>query len=363
MRNNNDTSLSNSSADNDKNKNKNKDIKDTRRKYTRWHFGYIGAMDIELRKAGCQFTFISEYQTVSNSRYIDMLIDRKPSSNNSKLSGIAGCLRNHTFCEFKSPDDTLTIYDIDRLIHLGLQYYLDLNDQNEENKKRNKRNNKNENNENNENNEIDEINDISRDEVAGLFIVSHFPREALKLLPNGWGIENIEPGIYIITNANFLVSIVVIKELDDQTYKLLTSLQSELDKDRLENLINESQQYGYDSSWSQYLQLLFELNIEKGEIKMSPTLLEKIKQTPYGAEMLNLSRAEGKAEGRTEGRAEGETGGKAEAIIRILTRRLDRPSAKLQEQISEVKNVQKLDELIDFAVTCVSLGEFATAFN
>jgi hypothetical protein len=28
-----------------------------------------------------------------------------------------------------------------------------------------------------------------------------------------------------------------------------------------------------------------------------------------------------------------------------------------------VKDIDKLDELIDFASTCVSLGEFATALN
>jgi hypothetical protein len=46
-----------------------------------------------------------------------------------------------------------------------------------------------------------------------------------------------------------------------------------------------------------------------------------------------------------------------------LTRRLGNPSAKLQKQIREVKDINELDELIDFAITCVSLGEFATAFN
>ncbi|MDR2346613.1 MAG: hypothetical protein LBE18_11145, partial [Planctomycetaceae bacterium] len=61
--------------------------------------------------------------------------------------------------------------------------------------------------------------------------------------------------------------------------------------------------------------------------------------------------------------AEGISKGKAEDIIRILTRRIEKPSAKLQKRIREVKDINELDELIDFAITCVSLGEFATAFN
>jgi hypothetical protein len=46
-----------------------------------------------------------------------------------------------------------------------------------------------------------------------------------------------------------------------------------------------------------------------------------------------------------------------------LTARFEKPSAKLQKQIMSVKDIDKLDELTDFALSCVSLGEFATAFN
>ncbi|MDR2345020.1 MAG: hypothetical protein LBE18_03050, partial [Planctomycetaceae bacterium] len=109
------------------------------------------------------------------------------------------------------------------------------------------------------------------------------------------------------------------------------------------------------------------LKIKKGELKMSQGLIEAIKQTPYGAEMLNRYRTEGKAEGKAEGIAEGIAKGiakgKAEDIIRFLTKRLGNPSVKLQKQIRDVKDINELDELFDFAITCVSLGEFATAFN
>ncbi|MDR2172180.1 MAG: DUF4351 domain-containing protein, partial [Planctomycetaceae bacterium] len=78
------------------------------------------------------------------------------------------------------------------------------------------------------------------------------------------------------------------------------------------------------------------------------------------AKGINKGKAEGKAEGISEGKAEG----KAENIIRILTRRFDKsPSMRLQRQIMSVKDINKLDELCDFAFDCVSLGEFATAFN
>jgi hypothetical protein len=96
--------------------------------------------------------------------------------------------------------------------------------------------------------------------------------------------------------------------------------------------------------------VLLEINvnkIRKGEIKMSQALLEEIEKTPYGAEMLKKR----------------VTAAKASDITRVLTRRLGTPSAKLQKQINGVNDVDRLDELIDFAATCVSLDEFATTFN
>jgi hypothetical protein len=70
-------------------------------------------------------------------------------------------------------------------------------------------------------------------------------------------------------------------------------------------------------------------------------------------------RAEGKVEGRTEGIVEG----RAKMIIRILSRRLESPPMPLQNRISSIQNIDKLDELADFALTCVSLDEFATALE
>ncbi|MDR2763304.1 MAG: DUF4351 domain-containing protein, partial [Planctomycetaceae bacterium] len=72
---------------------------------------------------------------------------------------------------------------------------------------------------------------------------------------------------------------------------------------------------------------------------------------------------EGIAKGKAEGIAEGIAKGKAEGIIRVLTRRFDTIPKKLQRQIMAVKDIDKLDELIGVAATCVSIDEFAAAFN
>ncbi|MDR2438311.1 MAG: Rpn family recombination-promoting nuclease/putative transposase, partial [Planctomycetaceae bacterium] len=129
---------------------------------------------------------------------------------------------------------------------------------------------------------------------------------------------------------------------------------------------------------------------QEGDIIMSTSLLDQLiakgktegriegkaeGRTEGKAEGRTEGRAEGKAEGRIEGRAEGRTEGrakgrtegrvegKAEMIIRILSRRLRLPSKLLQKKINSIQNSAKLDELADFALTCVSLEEFATALK
>jgi hypothetical protein len=61
--------------------------------------------------------------------------------------------------------------------------------------------------------------------------------------------------------------------------------------------------------------------------------------------------------------AEGQSEGRAAMIIRILSRRLAPPSKTLQKKICSIRNINKLDELADFALTCVSLNEFMTALK
>jgi hypothetical protein len=58
-----------------------------------------------------------------------------------------------------------------------------------------------------------------------------------------------------------------------------------------------------------------------------------------------------------------EARGEAKMIIHILTHRLKTPSKSLQKKIYSIQNTTKLEELADFALTCVSLDEFATALK
>ncbi|MDR2345668.1 MAG: DUF4351 domain-containing protein, partial [Planctomycetaceae bacterium] len=76
-----------------------------------------------------------------------------------------------------------------------------------------------------------------------------------------------------------------------------------------------------------------------------------------------IGEARGIEKGKSIGETIGEARGAANAIIRMLRRRVGEPSAELKNRIMNVRSIDKLDELLDFASTCVSLGEFATALN
>ncbi|MDR2344829.1 MAG: DUF4351 domain-containing protein [Planctomycetaceae bacterium] len=95
---------------------------------------------------------------------------------------------------------------------------------------------------------------------------------------------------------------------------------------------------------------------------MSPSAAET-----YWNEATIQGEARGEARGETRGiaigEARGEMRGEVNSIIRVLRRRVGEPSAELKSRIMNIQSIDKLDELLDFAATCVSLGEFATALN
>jgi hypothetical protein len=219
---------------------------------------------------------------------------------------------------------------------------------------------------------------VDYNDMASMFVVSRYPRKVFQNLRKDWVVEKIESGIYTIRNSDIATSIVVIPELDEELYEWLTSLKLNLPKHRLKKLINESKKYINDSQLSVLINLIIKINIkqfEEGDPNMTNELFTIIKKIPAGAKMVDECIAKGKVEGIAEGIAKGiakgeakgiATGiakGKAEDIIHILTRRIDKPSARLQKKIREVCDLNQLDELIDFSLTCVSLDEFATAFN
>ncbi|MDR2705746.1 MAG: hypothetical protein LBC02_08210, partial [Planctomycetaceae bacterium] len=108
---------------------------------------------------------------------------------------------------------------------------------------------------------------------------------------------------------------------------------------------------------------------KEGGIPMSTSLLDKLiaereaSQTKLEELIAEHETSQTKLDELIAERETNEAKGEAKTIIRILSRRLKMPSKSLQKKICSIKNIAKLDELVDFALTCVSLDEFATALK
>jgi hypothetical protein len=58
------------------------------------------------------------------------------------------------------------------------------------------------------------------------------------------------------------------------------------------------------------------------------------------------------------GKAEGEARGEAKIILRTLTRRLGHVPESVREQLYEIQDIERLDQLADVALDCQSIDEF-----
>jgi hypothetical protein len=125
-------------------------------------------------------------------------------------------------------------------------------------------------------------------------------------------------------------------------------LNKELTVARLHRLLTVAAKHGKDSALKTYLDVVAGANFQTLQEAL---VMGKIDQCLQELGFVDKWRAEGRVEG------------KVEMIIHILSRRLELPSMSIQNKISSIQNIAKLDELADLALTCVSLDEFLTALE
>ncbi|MDR0704790.1 MAG: DUF4351 domain-containing protein [Planctomycetaceae bacterium] len=293
---------------------------------TLWHPAFCEAMKLELHEYRDVLEFQDEHQLTSGSLRIDTLIIKKL-KNIVIDKDIARIFRNYNIFEYKSPDDSLDIHDYYKTHAYKLFYFFQ--------------------------NKISDIDDISVTIVA-----SQHPYNLLKYLSNRYkdNITSPQKGIYVVDHDMGPTQIIVSSKLAKDKNLWLTHLNKQLTATRLQRLLTEAAKHGKDSALETYLDVIAEANFKTfQEVIMGKAIDRCLKELG----LVDKWRAEGRAEGKTEGEAKGE----AKTIIRILSRRLEPPSASLQKKINSIRNIAKLDELTDFALTCVSLDEFATALK
>jgi hypothetical protein len=294
---------------------------------TLWHPAFCGAMQLELHENRNVLDFEEEYQLTKGSLRIDVLIIKKL-KNIVIEKNIARIFRNYNILEYKSPSDSLKISSYYKALGYKLFYVSRKN--------------------------------IDIDNLSVTMVTSQHPYKLLRELSKRHNIISDRNGIYVVNHEFGPTQIVVSSELAEGENLWLTHLQKELTAARLHRLLTEAAKHGKDPALDAYLDVITEVNVKTfQEIIMGKKVDQCLKELGY----VDKWRAEGKVEGKAEGATEGEAKGKAEMIIRILSRRLESPPKSLQKKICSIQNITQLDELADFALTCVSLNEFETAFR
>jgi hypothetical protein len=243
-----------------------------------------------------------------------------------KDNGIAKCLNEVNFFEYKSPHESLTP-DVFRKCNSYSDLYL-------------------------------LSKDISVEKASVIMVTSRHPRELLKYVKEHYDVDEISEGIYSVRVGPIKTYIILLKKIPPEQNLWITSLKLKLPEERYNQIIANAVNREDNNTFQTFINTFLKINKEKfieGKIKMHQTTIELMKECGLADPFIKIGEKKGKFDGMFVA--------KSDAIIRVLTKRLETPPKKLQDKIRKVRSIEKLDELIEFAATCVSIGEFATALN
>ncbi|MDR1483294.1 MAG: hypothetical protein LBT09_00570 [Planctomycetaceae bacterium] len=291
-----------------------------------WHTGFNAALQLDFDEIKDQLKFYTEVKLPVGHFLIDLLIIKKIKkvklppelANNPILLG----LFDNTVVEFKSGEESFNLADLYKILSITYIFAI--------------------------------CEGIPFDKIAVMVVSLRFPRELFKALRGYLKVKKESSGIFAVKGGHILIRVVVPKMLPAGINKWLVSLRKNLSAEQLMGILSEAKRFTGNNNFAIFIDVIANANkniIKKGDTKMSTVLFD-------------IFREKGLLDPITEQRfvnVECET--KADDIIRILTDRFKTPSKKLQKQLKDVKNADKLNELLLFAINCVSIDEFATAFN
>jgi hypothetical protein len=313
---------------------------------TEWHPAFVEAFQLELAEYQDVLTFEPEHLLIAGPLKIDILIVKKNKEIELKKN-IARIFQKYNIIEYKSPDDYISIADYDKAQVYSRLYAVN--------------------------------HGVRTNKMSVSIVSSRKPIKLFKYLKSemGFTITSEQSGIYIVKGDTSPTQIIISRELSENVNLWLNHLNQALTVTKLQHVLTATSKLGKNTSIRTYINVITEKNattfqelMSMGQ-KVDAILKEFGFVDKWRAEGKIEGKAEGRAEGRVEGRIEGRTEGKVEGridekanmIIRILSRRLETPSKIIQKKICSIRNMNKLDELADFALTCVSLDEFMTALE
>ena len=174
-----------------------------------WHPAFQQAIKAEFAEYGDQLSFIEEYQLTTEPLKIDTLIIKKPPEVRIEKN-IGRIFRGHNIVEYKSPEDSFTVDDYNKVFAYAYLYA--------------------------------SLTQTSIKDITVTLVLSKRPQNLLKYLRSGLSlaVEKDSSGIYLIDGERMPVQIVMTKSLPEEDNLWLRSLRGGLPKSTVRRLLNES---------------------------------------------------------------------------------------------------------------------------
>jgi hypothetical protein len=244
-----------------------------------WHPAFFQAIQLELADYKDILEFKYEYQLTAEPLRVDTLIVVKPPSVRIDKN-IARIFRTVNLCEYKSPEDYLSVKDFFKVYAYACLYAA-----------------------------ITPGIDMS--EITLTFIASRYPREFIKYLTGerGYRVEEGESGIYRVTGDYLPIQIIESKRLSPADNRWLKTLAKGLEREEVKDILKEGKNRGKGTPMDAYFDAVLRANPKtfKEALKMSDdtlTLEDVLMEAGFIPKWLAQGREEGREEGEKKGREE-----------------------------------------------------------
>ena len=258
------------------------------REHIAWHPAFVEAIQAELEEYRDVLEFCAELPLTTEPLRIDVLIVKKRADVVIKKN-IARIFREYNIIEYKSPDDTISRSDFQKAQSYAWLYASQQN--------------------------------LSTQDLTITLAESGYPRDLIRHLQTelGYGVEESEPGLYVVKGMPMPVQIIESRKLDARENVWLRNLREPKDAESLAKMLNAVQKRGKEAPLKAYTHVLLNAaNIDvMKEVRKMATAMELFEvfrdifgfDEEWEEKVLEKGRKEGWQEGRQEGRIEGEKKG------------------------------------------------------
>lgn len=255
---------------------------------------------------------------------LDVLIMKKNKSRKIRKN-IGRNFRTYNLIEYKSPKDYLSIDDFYKVYGYTCFYKSDAR----------------------------RVNEIHTEEITITFVCHHYPQKLVKYLRvHARTVIKQSKGIYLISDSEFLIQLIVTSRLPEEENLWLRNLTDDLkENETAVKLIQEFGKHEKEESYQAVMNLIVKANEERFQEvdnmceALEELLKEKIEAKERKAEQEGYSNgmkrgmAEGREQGIVEGRAEGRAEGEKHKLCSMIQKKVlkGKTVAQIAEELEETE--------------------------